>query len=74
VQVEKGDGIRIFSRATDRGGNSQTQERSQWNIRAVGYNGYEIKNRGEGYLNTVRKLLGHSALASFPTHESCEQT
>lgn len=41
VLVEPGNGIRIFSKATDHGGNTQTQERSQWNLRGVGYNGYE---------------------------------
>lgn len=41
VKVEKGEGLRIFSKATDEGGNTQMEERSQWNIRGVGYNGYE---------------------------------
>ena len=31
---------RIWSRATDKGGNVQKDERSEWNIRGVAYNGY----------------------------------
>ena len=30
----------IWSRATDKGGNKQTCERSEWNLRGVAYNGY----------------------------------
>ena len=30
----------IWSRATDRGGNMQEEERSEWNLRGVAYNGY----------------------------------
>lgn len=41
IQMERGRGRKIFTRATDAGGNSQMQERSTWNIRGVGYNGYE---------------------------------
>ena len=41
VPIATGKGIRIFSRATDKGGNTQREERSQWNLRGVGYNGYE---------------------------------
>lgn len=41
VKMEKGNGKRIFARATDRGGHKQDQEMSTWNIRGVGYNGYE---------------------------------
>ncbi|KKZ65697.1 sulfite oxidase [[Emmonsia] crescens] len=39
VEVEKGSNKTIYSRATDAGGNTQ-QERSPWNLRGVGYNGY----------------------------------
>jgi sulfite oxidase len=39
VKVEKKPGVKIFSRATDRSGN--TQEKSAiWNFRGVAYNGY----------------------------------
>lgn len=41
VKMERGKGKKIFAKATDGGGNSQTQERSTWNLRGVGYNGYE---------------------------------
>ena len=41
VAIERGKGKRIFSKATDRQGNTQTEERSQWNLRGVGYQGYE---------------------------------
>ena len=30
----------IWSKATDKGGNTQTSERSEWNLRGVAYNGY----------------------------------
>ena len=39
VKMEKGTGYRIFSRATDRGGNQQVAE-PKWNLRGVAYNGY----------------------------------
>ncbi|KEF55214.1 sulfite oxidase [Exophiala aquamarina CBS 119918] len=41
IKMERGKGKKIFVKATDAGGNSQTQERSTWNLRGVGYNGYE---------------------------------
>ena len=41
LDMEKGENKRIFSKATDKGGNTQTEERSQWNLRGVGYNGFE---------------------------------
>ncbi len=41
VEIEKGENKRIFSRATDKGGNTQAVERSKWNLRGVGYNGFE---------------------------------
>ena len=41
VKMEKGKGRRIFAKATDAGGNTQTCERSAWNLRGVAYNGYE---------------------------------
>ncbi|KAL2840001.1 Oxidoreductase, molybdopterin-binding domain-containing protein [Aspergillus pseudodeflectus] len=39
IDVEKGSGREIVSRAYDAGGNQQA-EHSQWNLRGVGYNGY----------------------------------
>lgn len=39
VHVEPGEQRCLYSRATDKGGNSQPQ-RSQWNLRGVCYNGY----------------------------------
>lgn len=39
VKVEKGMGITIYSRATDRSGNSQ-KRCPEWNFRGVAYNGY----------------------------------
>lgn len=39
VKMEPGEGRRIVSRATDSAGNTQ-DERSQWNLRGVGYSGY----------------------------------
>lgn len=41
IKMEKGEGKKIFARATDRGGNTQDMEKSTWNLRGVGYNGYE---------------------------------
>ena len=41
MPMEKGEGRRIFCRATDKGGNTQTEKRSEWNLRGVGCNGYE---------------------------------
>lgn len=41
ISLEKGEDKTIYARATDSGGNSQTEARSQWNLRGVGYNGYE---------------------------------
>ncbi len=41
VEIEKGENLRIFSKATDRSGNTQSLERSEWNLRGVGFNGYE---------------------------------
>lgn len=37
--MEKGEGRRVLSRATDKGGNVQV-ERSQWNFRGCAYSGY----------------------------------
>lgn len=39
VRVERGEGRRILSRATDAGGNMQTAK-ANWNLRGVAYNGY----------------------------------
>ena len=39
VRMESGDKQRIFSRATDKGGNIQCAN-PQWNLRGVAYNGY----------------------------------
>lgn len=48
VKIEKGNNRRIFSRATDRSGNTQ-KETVEWNYRGVAYNAY-----GEvGGLNVV---------------------
>ncbi len=41
VEIEKGENLRIFSKATDRSGNMQPAEQSEWNLRGVGFNGYE---------------------------------
>jgi sulfite oxidase len=39
VGVEKGKGVTIFSRATDKSGNTQ-EKCPEWNFRGVAYNGY----------------------------------
>lgn len=39
VEVARGKGRRLFSRATDKAGNTQPRE-PQWNLRGVGYNGW----------------------------------
>ncbi|KAF2826986.1 sulfite oxidase-like protein [Ophiobolus disseminans] len=39
VKVEKGKDVKIFSRATDKSGNTQ-EKSSEWNFRGVAYNGY----------------------------------
>jgi sulfite oxidase len=39
VPIEKGDDVKVISRATDAAGNTQPEE-SQWNLRGVCYNGY----------------------------------
>ena len=41
IKMEKGEGKKIFAKATDQAGNTQELERSQWNLRGVAYNGYE---------------------------------
>lgn len=41
IKMEKGEGKKIFARATDKAGNTQEMEKSTWNLRGVGYNGYE---------------------------------
>lgn len=41
IKMNRGIEKRIFARATDRAGHTQNQEKSTWNIRGVGYNGYE---------------------------------
>ncbi|KAK5086492.1 hypothetical protein LTS08_004199 [Lithohypha guttulata] len=41
VKMEKGEGKKIFAKATDKAGNTQELERSTWNLRGVAYNGYE---------------------------------
>jgi len=41
LKMERGKDRRIFAKATDAGGNTQACERSAWNLRGVGYNGYE---------------------------------
>lgn len=39
VKVDKGKGVKIFSRATDKSGSTQVKA-SEWNLRGVAYNGY----------------------------------
>ncbi|KAL2810960.1 Oxidoreductase, molybdopterin-binding domain-containing protein [Aspergillus granulosus] len=39
IEIEKGSGREVLSRAFDAGGNHQA-EHSQWNLRGVGYSGY----------------------------------
>ncbi|KAL3463649.1 Oxidoreductase, molybdopterin-binding domain-containing protein [Aspergillus heterothallicus] len=39
IEIAKGSGREVVSRAFDAGGNQQA-EHSQWNLRGVGYNGY----------------------------------
>lgn len=39
VKVEKGKCVRVYSRATDKSGNTQ-EKSSAWNFRGVAYNGY----------------------------------
>jgi sulfite oxidase len=41
VKLQKGKQRKIFTKATDKGGNTQNEERSTWNLRGVAYNGYE---------------------------------
>jgi sulfite oxidase len=41
VKMQKGKQRKIFTKATDKGGNTQTEERSTWNLRGIAYNGYE---------------------------------
>lgn len=41
VKIEKGRERKIWAKATDKGGNTQKEEKSTWNLRGVGYNGYE---------------------------------
>ena len=41
IKLERGMNRRIFAKATDATGNTQTCERSAWNLRGVAYNGYE---------------------------------
>ncbi|EXJ77270.1 sulfite oxidase [Capronia epimyces CBS 606.96] len=41
IQMERGEGRKIFAKASDAGGNQQIHERSPWNLRGVAYNGYE---------------------------------
>lgn len=41
IKMERGQNKTVFAKATDAGGNVQDQERSTWNLRGVGYNGYE---------------------------------
>lgn len=41
IKMDRGEGKKIFAKATDAGGNTQDLEKSTWNLRGVGYNGYE---------------------------------
>ena len=39
--VKRGEEVRIFSRATDQAGHTMDEEKSEWNLRGIGYNGFE---------------------------------
>ena len=41
IKLQKGKQRKIFTKATDKGGNIQDEMRSTWNLRGVAYNGYE---------------------------------
>ena len=41
TKIQKGKQRKIFTKATDHGGNTQNEKRSTWNLRGVAYNGYE---------------------------------
>ena len=41
IKLQKGKQRKIFTKATDKGGNTQDEMRSTWNLRGVAYNGYE---------------------------------
>lgn len=41
VRMSPGVGKAIYAKATDAGGNTQKEARSTWNVRGVGYNGFE---------------------------------
>lgn len=41
IELQKGKQRKIFTKATDKGGNTQSEERTTWNLRGVAYNGYE---------------------------------
>jgi sulfite oxidase len=41
IQMKPGMGQKILAKATDAGGNTQEHLRSPWNLRGVGYNGFE---------------------------------
>jgi sulfite oxidase len=41
VRMSTGKGQTIYAKATDAAGNTQEEARSAWNVRGVGYNGYE---------------------------------
>lgn len=42
IKMEEGQDRKVFAKATDAGGNQQTDAQSAWNFRGVGYNGYEV--------------------------------
>jgi sulfite oxidase len=41
IKLQKGKQRKIFTKATDKGGNTQDEMRSTWNLRGVAYNGYK---------------------------------
>lgn len=41
IKLQKGKQRKTFTKATDKGGNTQDEMRSTWNLRGVAYNGYE---------------------------------
>jgi sulfite oxidase len=42
IKLQRGKRRKIFTKATDKGGNTQDEMRSTWNLRGVAYNGYEV--------------------------------
>ncbi|KAE8445540.1 hypothetical protein EG329_013304, partial [Mollisiaceae sp. DMI_Dod_QoI] len=65
IKVGKGNGKRIFSRATDAGGNRQ-EAKAVWNLRGVAYNGYgeagDLDSRPRDYPGGVIHLSSEIVL------------